>query len=120
MSNVSAFNRGEPTSDDSSCSTADVSACFSCTGSGDDLGLLLQPLRLIVCHERVDQGLQPAIHKLGQLVNGVPDAVVSDAVLREVIGANLLAAVTRSHHRLALLGKGLLLLLLFHLVKAGA
>ena len=44
-------------------------------------------------------------------MNGKTDAVISEAVLGKVIGADLFAAVARADHSLALLGQGLLLLL---------
>src|SRR5271169_2104195 len=45
------------------------------------------------------------------------DAMIGHAILRKVVGADLLAAVTRADHGLAFLGQGILLLLLFHLVE---
>src|ERR1022692_4100060 len=48
------------------------------------------------------------------------DAVVGDTVLREVIGADLFAAVSRPDHGFALFGQRLLLLLHFDFVEAGA
>src|SRR5215468_5101417 len=98
MSSVSAFNRGEPTSEDSSCCAADASACFSRTVSGQDFRLLFQLLGLVVRDQSVDQRLEPAIHELRQLVDCIADAMIGDAVLREVVSANLLAAVARAHH----------------------
>src|SRR5208283_1293667 len=89
------------------------------TRSGDDRRLLLEFLRLEVGDERVDHELNAAVHELRKLVHGQADAVVGHAVLREVISADLLAAVAAAHHRLALLGQRLLLLLLLHLVQAG-
>src|SRR5215469_6269082 len=46
--------------------------------------------------------------------------MIGNAVLREVVGANLFAAVTRAYHRLAFFGEGLLLLLLLHLIETGS
>src|SRR5271166_4784908 len=114
IKSVSAFRRGEPMSADSSCCTAATSACFSCTGSGHDLRLLFQLLRLIVRDQGVDHGLQLAVHEFRQLVRGVADAMVSDAVLRKVVGADLLAAVAGAHHGFTFLGQRCLLLLLLH------
>ena len=46
--------------------------------------------------------------------------MIGEAVLREVIGANLLAAVSRAHHGLALFSESLLLLFHLDFVEAGA
>src|SRR5579875_1575359 len=62
---------------------------------------VLQPLSLIICRERVRNGLEPAFHHLIQLVQRKPDAMIRNSVLREVISANLLAAVSCAHHALA-------------------
>src|ERR1035438_4817348 len=88
--------------------------------SGRDLHLLLHFLSLEVRDQRVDHGLDAAVHELRQLVRGEADAVIGDTVLREVVGADLLAAIAAAHHRPALLGQRVLLLLLFHFVQAGA
>ena len=48
------------------------------------------------------------------------DAVVGHAVLREVIGANLFAAIACAHHLLALLGQFRILLFHLHFVEARA
>src|ERR1019366_329341 len=119
-SNTSAFMRGEPTSAASRRSTADASASFSCTGSGRDLHLLLHLFGLEMGDQRVDHGLNAAVHELLQLVRGEADAMVGHAVLGEVVGSDLLAAIATAHHRLALLGQRVLLLLLLHFVQAGA
>src|ERR1035437_9115680 len=102
MSSTSAFMRGEPTSAASRRSTADASACFSCTGSGRDLHLLLHFLGLEVRDQRVDHGLNAAVHELRQLVRGETNTMIGNAVLREVVGADLLAAIATAHHRPAL------------------
>src|ERR1035441_6108021 len=120
ISSTSAFMRGEPTSAASRRSTADASASFSCTGSGRDLHLLLHLLGLEVGDQRVDHGLDAAVHKPLQLVRGEADAMVGNTVLGEVVGADLFAAIATAHHRLALLGQRVLLLLLLHFVQAGA
>src|SRR6266481_4506231 len=81
---------------------------------------LLQLFRLEVTDQRVDNGLELAIHHIGELVNCEADAVVGDAVLREVVGADLLAAVAAADHRFALFCQGFLLLLHFDFVQARA
>ena len=58
----------------------------------------------------IDDGVHPAFHHQIQLVEGEADAVVGEAVLREVVGADLLTAVTGTHHALALSADGRLLL----------
>src|SRR5271165_5848447 len=120
MSRTSAFRRGEPTSAASKRSTADASASFSCTRSGDDRRLLLQFLGLEVGDERVDHGLEAAIHEFRQLVRGEADAVVGHSVLRKVISADLFTAVAAAHHGLAFLSQRLLLLLLLDFIQPGA
>src|ERR1035438_7392105 len=85
--------------------------------SGRDLHLLLHFLGLEVRDQRVDHGLDAAVHEVRQLVRGEADAMIGNAVLREVVGADLLAAIAAAHHRPALLGQRVLLLLLFHFVQ---
>ncbi len=69
---------------------------------------LLQLLGLVVRGEGFDQWLKLAIHHRFKLMKSESDAVVGDTILREVISADLLAAVTRTHHCLALFGQRLL------------
>src|SRR5258708_15019511 len=47
------------------------------------------------------------------------DAVVSHAVLREVVSADLLTAIAAADHGFALFGQGLLLFFHLHLIEAG-
>src|SRR5580658_4231381 len=67
-------------------------------------GFLFQFFRLIVRCQRFDQGLELAIHYGFELVDSESDAVIGEAVLREVVSADLLAAVAGADHGLALLG----------------
>jgi hypothetical protein len=60
---------------------------------GQNRGFRLQLFRLEVRDQRVNHGLQFAVHELGQLVGGESDAVIGDAILGEVVGADLFAAV---------------------------
>src|SRR5579862_7341676 len=53
---------------------------------------LLQLLRLVVRGERFDQRLQLSIHHRFELMQRESDAMVGDAVLRKIVGANLFAA----------------------------
>jgi len=68
----------------------------TCNLRGDGFGLQL--LRLIVCDERVDEWVEIAFHHEVELVNRQADAVISDAVLFEVVGADLLGAIAGAHH----------------------
>ena len=61
-------------------------------------GLLLQLLRLIMGRERLDQRLELAIHHLFELMNGEPDAMIGQPVLREIISTNLFATVSGADH----------------------
>ena len=56
-----------------------------------------------------DEGLQFAVDDLIELMDGEADAVVGDAVLGKVVGANLLAAITAADYGAAFLGQRLLL-----------
>src|SRR5581483_6344620 len=56
---------------------------------------------LVVLDQRIDQRIQPAVEYLRQVVHRQPDAVVGHAILREVIGADLFAAVATAHLRAA-------------------
>src|SRR5450432_209612 len=74
---------------------------------------LLKFFRLVVRGERLDQRLNFPVHHLLELVDGEADAVVGKPVLREIVGADFLAAVAGADHCFALLGqRGLLF---FHL-----
>src|SRR6476659_2635172 len=75
-----------------------------------DVGLLMvviigvvvhvgQLLRLVGGDQRVDQRVEIATQDTRQVVKRYVDSVIGDAVLREIIGANLLAAVARLHLR---------------------
>ena len=69
--------------------------------------------------QRVEDGVQPAFHHHVQLMQRQADAVIGDAVLREVVGADLLAAVAGAHHAAALRAERRLLLLQFDFVQPG-
>src|SRR5579859_896519 len=86
----------------------------------DGFRLVLQLLRLIVGYQRVQNRLELAVHYIRELVQCQADAVIGHAVLREVVGADLLAAVAAANLRFALLGQRLLLLFHLHLIKTGA
>src|SRR5674476_809880 len=59
-----------------------------------------------------------ALHHLGDAVAGEPDAVVAHAVLREVVGADLLGAVAAADHGAARCAALLVLLRLLELEEA--
>src|SRR5258706_11054890 len=77
-------------------------------------GELLELLCLVLCGERADDVVQFTVHDALDLVQGQADAVVGDAALREVVGADALGAVARPDQRFARrsgLGREVLLLL---------
>src|SRR3954454_24834748 len=78
------------------------------TPSNDAGSFLLQLLGLIVRDEGLDEGLNFPVNPGVELMHGEADAVIRKAVLREVVRANLLAAVPCSHHSFAFLGQSLL------------
>src|SRR5712692_11092176 len=106
------------------CSSRRCGSDPNCQRRRSILGRLRRPrlqlLALVVDDERFDDVVEPAVHDTVQLMQGEADAVVGDAVLGEVVSADLLAAVARADLRAALLGNLLLLLLKFHLVEARA
>src|SRR4030088_3092975 len=61
-----------------------------------------EPSGLVVSGERADDRVQASFHYLIELVESKADAMVGDAVLREVVGADLFAAVAAAHHATAL------------------
>src|SRR5882762_1400311 len=81
--------------------------------------LLFHFFGLVVCRQRFDNGLQLTVHHFGELVDREADAVVGDAVLREVVGADLFTAVARADHGFAFLRQSFLLPLHFDFVEAG-
>lgn len=68
----------------------------------------------------VDAVLYVAVHKGGKVVDGIVDAVVSDASLRIVVGANLCGAVAGADHCLTLGGDVVDILLVFFVVDERA
>src|SRR5439155_159097 len=82
--------------------------------------LALQPLPLVKVLQGPDQLAHVAGDDRVQFVEREVDAVVGQAVLREVVGADALAAVARADQRAALLGAGAVQLLLLPLVQLAA
>src|SRR5258706_2364989 len=71
---------------------------------------LLELFGLVIRGERIENGVELAIHHEIQLMERQADAVIRDAVLREVVGANFLAAVAGAYSRAPLRAEcGLLL-----------
>src|SRR5450756_12963 len=64
--------------------------------------LLLHFFALVMCDQRVEDGIHFALHHEIELMERQADAVIAHAILREVVGADFLAAVARTHHALAL------------------
>src|SRR5688572_2503000 len=71
----------------------------------------LQALGLVPGDDRAHQLLEIAVDDAVQLVQREPDAVVGDAVLREVVGADLLRTFAGAHHAAAFVADLVLLLL---------
>ena len=68
----------------------------------------------------VDAVLDVAVHEGRQVVDRVVDAVVGDAPLRVVVGADLGRTVARRNHRLALRGDFVEVFRIFEVEDAGA
>ena len=81
---------------------------------------LLQPFRLIISHQPVHQRPELSVHHFRQLMQRQPNAMVADAILREIVGANFLRAVAGLDLPAALRGDLLVLFFLFHFVKPRA
>src|SRR6185295_3402862 len=81
--------------------------------------LLFHFLALVMSNERVEDRVHLAFHHEIELMERETDAVIAHAILREVVGADLLAAVARSHHALALGAEGRLLFFQLQLVQPG-
>src|SRR5690606_36223633 len=67
-----------------------------------------QLVRLVLVHQRIDDFIEFALHNLFELVERQVDAVIGDAALREIVGADALGAIAGTHQlaaRLALLGR---------------
>src|SRR5260370_18589089 len=72
--------------------------------------IAFQLFGLVVRTERIEDGIHLALHHEIQLMERQADAVIRDAVLREVVGADFFAAVAaaylgavlRAHRRLLL------------------
>src|SRR5579883_1985036 len=67
----------------------------------DSFGLLRELLGLVLLIERADELFEMPVHDLIELVEREVDAMVGDAALREVVGADALGAVARADLELA-------------------
>src|ERR1035438_5208079 len=78
--------------------------CTVITASVDGalLSLLLHLFALVVSDQGVEDGVHFALHHEIELMERQADAVIAHAILREIVGADFLAAVARAHHALAL------------------
>lgn len=76
-----------------------------------------QLLLLVGVNERVDDIVHIAIDKRVDGVNRLSDAVIGDAPLVEIIGADALAPLARAHLCAAVAGVGRVLFLLHFFVK---
>ncbi len=76
---------------------------------------MLKAFRFVVRNEAVDQRGQLAFHYVTEVVQRQADAVIGNAILREIVGADFFRAVTRFDLIAALRAqRGLLLLVPFH------
>src|SRR5208283_169625 len=84
------------------------------------LGLLLQFFGLVIGGEGVEDGIHLTLHHEIQLMQREADAVIRDAVLREVVGADLFAAIAGAHHAAPLRAQRRLLFFELQLVEPRA
>src|SRR6266545_2141532 len=119
-SRTSAVRRGAMTPLSSSREVPCRSAVLTVIGSDGRavLGLLLQLFGLVVGGERFHDHVQFSVHDEVELMQGEADAVVGHAILRKVVGADLLAAVARADHAAPLRAQRRLLLVQLHLIEA--
>src|SRR5881409_656808 len=69
-----------------------------------------EPLLLTRDPQRVDHVVEVAVQHLGEVVHGVMNAMIGDAILGEVVGPDLLGSVPGAHLGPALAGAGRFLL----------
>src|ERR1700683_979800 len=82
--------------------------------------LLLESLGFVVRYQAIDQRSELSFHHVGQLVKSKADAVIGDAILREIVGADFFGTVAGFDLSAALGADGGLLFFHFHFVEAGA
>ena len=116
-SSTSAVRRGTATAASSSSLVPWSSAVWSGHAGARPLVALRLSFRPGSSGQRVDDRVELAVHHEIELVQGEADAMIGDAVLREVVGADLLAAVAGAHHAAALGAERRLLLFELHLIE---
>jgi len=79
---------------------------------------VLQFFCLEVSDEAVDHVGDVAFHDAIELMQGETDAVIGEAILGEIVGADFFAAIARADHAAALSSDGLLLLFELDFVEA--
>src|SRR5579864_4065505 len=84
------------------------------------LTLLGELLSLIEVGQRFDQRFEFAIHDLIELMQGQPDAMIGDAILRKIVGSDLLASIAAAHHAAPFRPDFVLLLLELHVIESRA
>src|ERR1035437_4908786 len=67
--------------------------------------LLLHFFALVMRDQRVEDGIHFALHHEIELIERQADAVIAHAILREVVGADFLAAVARTRSEERRVGK---------------
>src|SRR2546425_5980418 len=80
------------------------------TEAGCAAGSGTEPLLLTRDPQRVDQVVEVTVQHLGEVVHGVVNAMVGDAILGEVVGPDLLGSVAGAYLGPALAGPGRFLL----------
>src|SRR5262245_33957265 len=96
-----------------SCPSSGASIAASLRSITSVARLFRELLRAVLLLERIDELVQVAVHHIRQLVEREVDAMVRDASLRKVVGADALRTVAASHLQHAGLRLRGLLLLLF-------
>src|ERR1044071_8180882 len=72
----------------------------------------LELFRFVIGNQRVDQFSDLTFHKQVQLVSGIANSVIADAVVFEIVGSDFFRTISRPDHRSAFAGYRLMLLLL--------
>src|SRR2546427_457192 len=92
----------------------------SCVTFSEQIPRLFQPLLLVRVPQRLQQLRQVAVDDGIELIKRQVDAVIGEAVLREIVGADTFAAVARADLALALVGADFVKLLLLALEEPAA
>src|ERR1035437_2278270 len=100
-SSTSAVSRGTAMLASSSRRTPWSNAVCTVMGVSDQralVALLLQFFGLVIGGQGLEDGVHLPFHHEIQLMQREADAVIRHAVLREVVGADLFAAIAGAHH----------------------